>query len=256
MAALTQELVDMILDILWNDQRSLGHCALVCQAWMPRCHSHIFEKIYIPADSSEKDDNRWKEITEGSPKHSSYVKSVTIERNNPRRFRLWDTLSKEMFPFQFLSQLHNLQQIEIATPISLVAHPFNQTLLLRFPSVKSLKAVGLDGASSQQVLQFLSAFPSLDHLSISRACITTTKTCGIFENLPQLKHLQISVRSELDLELCRLMSSFSITTNLRFMRVYSFAVDDVSLNDVLASCAGTLTELHLRHLSRKGNSFS
>jgi hypothetical protein len=38
-----QELVDEIIDYLGEDSDALKACSLVCQAWVSRCRSHLFE---------------------------------------------------------------------------------------------------------------------------------------------------------------------------------------------------------------------
>ncbi|KAF8137828.1 hypothetical protein K438DRAFT_2030935 [Mycena galopus ATCC 62051] len=50
MTILPQELIEHIIDLLWDDSYSikdLKACSLVCREWLPRCRSHLFESTTL-----------------------------------------------------------------------------------------------------------------------------------------------------------------------------------------------------------------
>ncbi|GJE95909.1 hypothetical protein PsYK624_121000 [Phanerochaete sordida] len=45
---LPQEVVDMVIDYLYDDRRSLRQCSLTCKAWEPSSTMHLFLRISWP----------------------------------------------------------------------------------------------------------------------------------------------------------------------------------------------------------------
>lgn len=94
MSYVPQELVDMVIDNLWDDVDSLAQCSLVCRAWVPSTHLHLFRSITLPLNEKEKIvelSNVFK-FANGLPGHLSFahdVKELTLSKSrntatNPR----------------------------------------------------------------------------------------------------------------------------------------------------------------------------
>ncbi|KAK7690611.1 hypothetical protein QCA50_005710 [Cerrena zonata] len=49
---LFQELVDRVIDHLWDDKPSLGACTLVCSSWLPEARYHLFREIILRFSNS------------------------------------------------------------------------------------------------------------------------------------------------------------------------------------------------------------
>lgn len=41
------ELWDNIIDHLWDDRESLAACSIVCRAWRPSVHTHLFHTVAL-----------------------------------------------------------------------------------------------------------------------------------------------------------------------------------------------------------------
>lgn len=245
----------MVIDNLHNDRASLRQCSLVCKAWVPRCHSHMFEHMLLQSD---KDLNRWKRIIEDSPGHSVFVKSFTHpeQRLRPLTSMIFSHIPSDpsIVPFQMLSQLSNLQAITI-TRLSLVNYP-NDIISLGLPSVKSLTVNTLEGETSHHVLQFLSYFPNLVRLSTSVKWHTIPTGNTTFPQLPRLKHLRTVFMHSTSFDFFRLLARSSATQALQSLDITSFIPYDGAMNEMIASCSGTLISLRICCLARTRESFS
>lgn len=250
-ADLPQELIDIVLDNLHDDQRSLRQCSLVCKAWVPRCRSYIFEHIYLKSE----DVDRWRRMMEASPEYSNLVRSFTRSflRRNVEVLRISSSPENNVIPFQMLSQFSNLLTID-ARRFSLEGYP-NDFLSLKLPSVKSLIVYSLTGESSHQILQFLSIFPGLSRLEISLHWRTSSTADATFPNLPKLKHLRMFINNNAGFEFGRLLTKFSATKALQYFHATTSTPEDGSLNGLIASCASTLTSLHIADTSQMSESF-
>ncbi|PPQ80192.1 hypothetical protein CVT25_003545 [Psilocybe cyanescens] len=130
---LPQELIDHIIDHLYDDPLALANCARVCQAWLPTSRLHLFAKVSLKATSPHNGpavpQDRCKrlhallarspqiiphikelEICEGSPLHHTYpnVQSsttwVTTERTLTALFKMLSHVQR--FDFSSTSIFH------------------------------------------------------------------------------------------------------------------------------------------------------
>jgi hypothetical protein len=47
MLSLSPEIIEWIIDFVWDDKSALSACALVGTGWRPRAHGHLFSKVLI-----------------------------------------------------------------------------------------------------------------------------------------------------------------------------------------------------------------
>ncbi|KAF8580214.1 hypothetical protein K439DRAFT_318939 [Ramaria rubella] len=72
--ALPQELVDNIIDHLWDDLPSLQTCSLTCRSWVESAQYHIFHHVEAQITIG---DPFWA-LLESSPHIAQYVKTLAI----------------------------------------------------------------------------------------------------------------------------------------------------------------------------------
>lgn len=85
-----QELVDHIIDQLYNDVPSLKSCARVCKAWLPASRYHIFAKISLkaaslhgPASFPSACCRRLLSVIEQSPEVASCIRELEVCEGTP-----------------------------------------------------------------------------------------------------------------------------------------------------------------------------
>ncbi|KAL6305980.1 hypothetical protein BKA93DRAFT_730135, partial [Sparassis latifolia] len=47
LSVLPNELIDRIIDFLWNDRKALHNCALACRLFLPSSRYHLFSHIRV-----------------------------------------------------------------------------------------------------------------------------------------------------------------------------------------------------------------
>jgi len=74
---LPPELLDHIIDLLYDSQTALGNCCLVSKSWIPSTRSHIFANVKIVDEERLRS---WKEIfPDPSTSPARYAKTLTID---------------------------------------------------------------------------------------------------------------------------------------------------------------------------------
>ncbi|KAG6836722.1 hypothetical protein H0H93_004566 [Arthromyces matolae] len=67
----SQEIIDNILDYLWNHGPTLSSCSIVCKAWLPCCRYHLFGDVNLTPEFA-------KFFTQGLGSISPYIRNVAI----------------------------------------------------------------------------------------------------------------------------------------------------------------------------------
>ncbi|TCD66919.1 POC1 centriolar protein [Steccherinum ochraceum] len=82
--SLPQELVEYIIDILWDQHATLRSCSLVSQAWCPRCRYHL-RRVVVLSDS----DDEAKAALYRDPSITSSVRHLTIRTLHQSQWLSW-----------------------------------------------------------------------------------------------------------------------------------------------------------------------
>jgi hypothetical protein len=153
---LPQELMEYVIDFLYNDKPTLRACSLVCRAWVAEARVHLFRSIHI--QTMKQSGIAPPELT------LPLVRKLTW---GPRRApftdsRRWCASLDALAPR--LSHLQSLTLVKIIVPNS----DARQFILLgmEVPSVTRLKVVDCDFVSLPAFVAFLHAFPHLAHLEL------------------------------------------------------------------------------------------
>ncbi|OCH89642.1 hypothetical protein OBBRIDRAFT_732315, partial [Obba rivulosa] len=67
---LAPELIDIILDFLYDDYATLKNCILTCTSWIPTCRLHLFDTVHL----TEKTLKLFWTLLQTSPHLGPYVK--------------------------------------------------------------------------------------------------------------------------------------------------------------------------------------
>lgn len=73
-----QELVDAILDGLWDDKPTLSACSLVTKSWLERCRSYLFHSLKVAIIDSERPLSSFLTQLGSQLRFGAYVRSLAI----------------------------------------------------------------------------------------------------------------------------------------------------------------------------------
>ncbi|KAI0074712.1 hypothetical protein K474DRAFT_1566573, partial [Panus rudis PR-1116 ss-1] len=74
------EIVDTIIDHLYDDRDSLRACSLVCKTWLDPARHHLFEALQVPYYKASGDPGfiPFAEFLVGAPDVRPYIKELTL----------------------------------------------------------------------------------------------------------------------------------------------------------------------------------
>lgn len=153
-AVIAQELVDQIIDHLYDEPQTLSACSLVCRDWLPSCRFHKFSRITL--GTINKGIQKYLEICLVA---APFIKELTLCGSHGDTLRFGD-IGKCV-------NVRQLKLIDITVPISWIIPS-----ALPFPKVEEL-----------HVLQCkLDNFPHLAHLLCNFPLLAsvTTRACHVF----------------------------------------------------------------------------
>ncbi|KAF8479445.1 hypothetical protein JB92DRAFT_1809975 [Gautieria morchelliformis] len=145
-STLSQELIDAVIEILYNDNDRDGllACSLVCRSWLPLSQRRLFRRVALALDRG--DCKQLHKILRSSPHLSDYIRELQV---------YWDTflyscsasrayayrIIDQFLPAQVLRELRKLQRIELCKlDWSLLTEGLRQSLrwVLMLPSITFL----------------------------------------------------------------------------------------------------------------------
>ncbi|EAU90929.1 hypothetical protein CC1G_02316 [Coprinopsis cinerea okayama7 len=124
---LPQELVDHVIDHLYNDYETLRACSRVAQAWLPTSRYHLFAKVCLQAWTghgvTQFPSGRCKEllsVIESAPEIAGYIRELEICEGAPMHIRhpelqsaTWVTSEPALL--SIFKRLKNLRHLEISS---------------------------------------------------------------------------------------------------------------------------------------------
>ncbi|KAG5638216.1 hypothetical protein H0H81_001217 [Sphagnurus paluster] len=201
---LPQELVDHIIDHLYDDTLTLNSCSLVCHAWLPTSRLHLFSKISLkvtPAVAPSELCKRLHRLLTSSPYIIPYIRELDVLEGSPlggaqaqaqavppaaqggtARSTTWVT-TERTFP-HLLRTLTHLQRLEFGAQ-STTLHwallpPSLQSALHRVFSLRSLTFVRLRSWSFTHfgdLAALLACCRNLQGLAL--ACVSVSGDLGV-----------------------------------------------------------------------------
>lgn len=289
-ARLPQELIDHIIDHLYDDPLALKNCARVCHAWLPTSRVHLFSKICLKATSPHNGpavpqqrckrlhavlirspeiipNIRELEICEGSPHHHHYpdVQSSTT----------WVATERTLTAlFKLLTHVERFDFSATSTLFWTLLPPTFQTALYTLLSLPSLKYIRLH---SWNFPNFSSLACMLSHCQNLRAfALSSTNITN--DNGPEFDHARrLSVPDEASdgptttpLEVLTLdfvhfpyleywiLGQYALVDirSLRELRVAHFLNGAHIVDKLLSAVGGSLEHFHLKPGAWNGKSLS
>jgi hypothetical protein len=157
---LPPELIEHIIDYLYNSPEDLRSCALVCKAWVATCRFHLFHKISLHHEPFLPPYRRLQSVIQRSPHVAFCVRELYFSPSRP---------------------LEDSERVELNTILPQIFRSF--TRLRKLELLLSWNELTSDVKKS---LQDILALPSLVHLDAQEATFPSAKS---FLDLvhPQLK---------------------------------------------------------------------
>ncbi|KAK0451341.1 uncharacterized protein EV420DRAFT_712823 [Desarmillaria tabescens] len=118
------EIIDEIVDYLWNDNRALISCSSVCRLFYPRTRMHLFHTIDIRRRSNTA--TRFVDMTKASPNLLSYVTDTRILGTTVH------SILAPVLPLMINLTSLKIQFIKLAKICDLHAHDFQLLGLKQF----------------------------------------------------------------------------------------------------------------------------
>lgn len=196
---LPPELIDHVIDELWNDTRSLRICTLVCNSWRISSQWHLFQRIHVGlvGEQETSSDRRLDEYRRFllSSNRRSIVRELRIYR--PTGINSPLTCGELFVLLQYTPSLRKLtlQGINLRTTTE---GDFDKTLpFARLPSLRTLDISGYAGSfwscGSRCLFEMLTWFPELRTLRIRMGALLNSPNCPPTQSMELMdmdQHLQ------------------------------------------------------------------
>jgi hypothetical protein len=243
---LPAELLDHIVDLLYNSKNTLKCCCLVSKSWIPRARKHLFADIKF---SSPEDLQLWKTtFTDPSTSPACYTRVLLIKcplMVVPANEEGWISTFTRVEHLQV--DAHETENSDWS-PNSLVPfHGFS-------PIIKSLCLVdAFRVVPSPQVFDLIYSFPLLEDLSVTGRYISTDD--GSDEQQTRVQppipppftgSLELDLYSGMDFVASRLLS---LPCGLYFRKLHLTLrkqEDSLSITVLVEKCHPTLESLEVR----------
>ncbi|CCM03808.1 uncharacterized protein FIBRA_05956 [Fibroporia radiculosa] len=177
---LPQELVDQVIDHLWDDFVSLAACSLTCHAWLPSSRTHLFRHVDLDSPSACF---RFQQLLKTSPKIAPFVRKVRVRSyslsQKPPALGYEEIMWESHVP-RLLSRLPRLTDLNISSlnwgTLHLTA-VHGGAFLSRLGSVKRLTLADVHFETSAQVRSMLAAASNLEELYFDRVYWNNSSAC-------------------------------------------------------------------------------
>ncbi|KAJ7258712.1 hypothetical protein B0H12DRAFT_1109213 [Mycena haematopus] len=161
---LPQELVDKILDCLYDDKPSLGQCSLVCWAWVPATRFHIFADITLRRRWIRMMHPQFREFLDllaaDTCTLAPFVVRLTLEDLDPT-----PEAGRECTAFSALCRLTSVASLTFDNWQNLGVQPVHK-LLPSLTALSELALIEVTVNSASQLFSMLEMCPSLTSLTI------------------------------------------------------------------------------------------
>lgn len=199
-SALPVELIDHIIDELWNDIHTLKRCTLVCKLWSISSQFHLFQRVQVGL-VGEQDTYSDRRLDE----YRKFLLSFSNRRGIIRELRIYRpsginsplTCSELSVLLHYTPSLRklSLQGINLRTTSE---GDFDVTpILAKLPSVQTLDISGFAGSfwscGSRCLFEMLRWFPELRTLRIRMGALLNSPNCSPSQSLELMnmdQHLQ------------------------------------------------------------------
>lgn len=169
-----QELVDNIIDEIYDSRDDLKACSLVCWAWLPRSRFHLHRTVTLYHQNCRIHPSQTTKISMllSLPMIAQYTQELLLEGktdyglHHPNKQS--DIDNGELF-WRALARFAHVKKLRI-TRLFWVSHSLENKnrLCAAFPSVTDLNVYMSDFADAKEFLSFLTAFPQLTRLRVER----------------------------------------------------------------------------------------
>jgi hypothetical protein len=161
---LSPELIDIIIDNLHNDKRSLSACCLTSKQWVSSCRFHLFSKITV---TPHRISSVLHFLESHSPSITLLVRNLVVDD-----FSEWgldadpEEGTRLSFPADKLRRIFLLLCSVEHLHIRNCYHVINSNMFSVLTNVRELVMEDIRLSSLQHTLSFVYAFPMLETLSI------------------------------------------------------------------------------------------
>lgn len=180
------ELVDIIIDYLHDDRRSLASCALVAHQWVPSSRHHLFASVTLPS-------TRWLRFLElldsSFTTISPHVRALTLTDDQENLEPLTQSiahLATHLLAITSLS-LEMMDWRTLSRDCTATLSSFHQITYLHLSCVRFI--------TGDDVVDLIHSYPLLEEFSVEKVlCDSSTRGAGLPSSLRVLRiHLSVSL---------------------------------------------------------------
>lgn len=155
-ASFPYELVDEVLDFLWDDHRTLAACSLVCKSWMKSSYYHRFERLSLSPGNSARF------VALGHNNILPHVRMMMI---------IGELHDAKMPQVVSIVRANSAPRILILDSVNLTHNAVKLMQTLPISAVETLRLADCHLHRSTAVLDIVSAIPGLNRLIFHHAKI-------------------------------------------------------------------------------------
>ncbi|KAI0782947.1 hypothetical protein C8Q75DRAFT_488679 [Abortiporus biennis] len=117
--SLYPELVDIVMDHLYNDKTSLSRCSLVCRSWLSSCRFHLFSTMSVyhtfPVSTRSEGFHAFNTVLSTPSGIGPFIRNLTLTGTSNSFHTLGDIIVRcdASILLSILSKLHNLQSLKL-----------------------------------------------------------------------------------------------------------------------------------------------
>ncbi|KAG6839696.1 hypothetical protein C0991_012495, partial [Blastosporella zonata] len=234
--SIPQELVDIIIDELFDDTAALLHCSFVCRSWTPTSQRHIFHSLTLGGSSNvirfgktgvhvrvcpdEKQYLQFNDFLEKNPHITTYIRVLDLRVQSYFKQLIFDSKDVAKALGLVLSKLTNLHIFRSNLGKWASFPPEFQTAISSVLLHQSITDVVLgisEFASASELALLLGRNPNLKHLSVSDSAIQDMSpvevTGAYFEKEIYLEYLGVDTR------IARLLANVTIPLPLEEVEI-------------------------------------
>jgi hypothetical protein len=232
-----QELIDIIVDYLFDDPYALRACSQVGRSWSDRARSYIFSSIEL---FSEDDARSFGNVLKQSPRLAIYVQEVKLSPRYDSPIAMHDALGVH---------LPNIRKLELHTNVTFATIEGNTDIRFNhFASAIRLECLFANFANFKQLQDVVSQFPRLTSLRFSGRTDWHASPDDTLVQRPwsmRLKRLDLRGLTDMRplMEFCTWVCAEqpSAPRDLEFLEMKADSLNWVDLRQ----CAPTLREMHI-----------
>jgi hypothetical protein len=242
--SLAQELVDMIIDHLWNESNTLGICGLVHRDWLPSSRYHLFYEVSlnIPHRDADRISKFVALLSSTMVTFPPYITDLVINW----RDGLWKEWVNDALPL--MSGFVGVRRLLLQDIEWSKLRDASLLTLASFPNLVYLNFRGVDFHSFDQLAKMVSAHPMLKKLTFGNASCINRPTAPFIQypSPHSLHHLSVASTFNGDI-LTWILHHKAAYVNLGRLSVNLASPDDVPPTAALIRALGpSLRQLRLR----------